>query len=121
VSRGNKSDRRHVCSRDCWRTLAGYTPGYDADRAAADRARKAGATVVVTFSLEGVLDRDGWACQLCGVGLSRDPDWEPNMATVDHIVPLSRGGEHTEENAQAACLRCNSAKHDAAPAAADVR
>lgn len=34
------------------------------------------------------------------------------MATIDHVIPLSRGGEHLPANVQAACLRCNSAKHD---------
>lgn len=117
VKRGNKSDRRHVCSRDCWRTLVGCTPGYDADQAAADRARKAGASVVTVFSMVSVLERDGWCCRMCGTHLSRDPDWAPNMATIDHIVPLSRGGSHTVGNAQAACLRCNSTKHDRLDAA----
>jgi hypothetical protein len=111
--RGSKSDRRHVCSRDCWRTLVGATPGYDADQSAADRARKAGATVVVVFSVRSVFERDGWRCRMCGVLLVRDAgDFPPDMATIDHIVPLSRGGAHTVDNAQAACLHCNSAKQD---------
>jgi endogenous inhibitor of DNA gyrase (YacG/DUF329 family) len=32
--------------------------------------------------------------------------------TVDHVVPLSRGGQHTEGNLAPACLPCNSSKRD---------
>lgn len=113
VERGNKSDRRHVCSRACWRALIGATRGYDPDRAAVERAHKAGATNIILFSLRSALDRDGWRCQICGVELIRDTTtFAPTMATIDHIVPLRRGGSHTMENVQAACLRCNSAKQD---------
>lgn len=31
---------------------------------------------------------------------------------VDHIVPLSRGGEHVPENLAPACQRCNRSKHN---------
>lgn len=30
--------------------------------------------------------------------------------TLDHIIPLARGGSHTRENAQMICARCNSRK-----------
>ncbi|KKN82018.1 hypothetical protein LCGC14_0312850 [marine sediment metagenome] len=30
--------------------------------------------------------------------------------TLDHVVPLSRGGQHVKENVVAACLSCNSKK-----------
>lgn len=35
--------------------------------------------------------------------------------TVDHIVPRSRGGTLTWENAVAACIRCNHRKADRTP------
>jgi len=35
---------------------------------------------------------------------------EPMSATVDHIVPVSLGGAHTEDNMQAAHFFCNTAK-----------
>lgn len=40
--------------------------------------------------------------------------------TVDHIVPRSRGGTLTWENAVAACLRCNHRKADRTPAEAGM-
>lgn len=32
--------------------------------------------------------------------------------TVDHVIPLSKGGEHTKENVVPACQSCNSKKRD---------
>ena len=37
---------------------------------------------------------------------------EPLAATLDHIVPLSCGGEHSEANVQLAHFLCNSTKSD---------
>lgn len=43
-------------------------------------------------------------CYICGVWLS------PEEVTVDHIVPLARGGRHTATNLDPACSWCNSSK-----------
>lgn len=32
--------------------------------------------------------------------------------TIDHVVPLSRGGKHEADNLAPACLSCNSSKND---------
>lgn len=58
-----------------------------------------------------VYERDGWVCQLCGEPV--DPDLkgpDPMCASIDHVVPLSHGGDHSMENTQLAHLGCNSAK-----------
>jgi len=52
-----------------------------------------------------VFARDGWACQYCG-GAAEN---------VDHVIPKSRGGEHSWENVVAACRRCNSRKENRQP------
>jgi 5-methylcytosine-specific restriction endonuclease McrA len=49
-----------------------------------------------------VLLRDDHTCQYCGAPAE----------SIDHVVPRSRGGEHTWENVVAACLRCNTQKRD---------
>lgn len=60
-----------------------------------------------------IFERDGWRCQLCG-----DPvlpfikGLHPRQASIDHIVPVSKGGEHVAANLQLAQLGCNSAKRD---------
>lgn len=59
-----------------------------------------------------VFVRDRWRCQLCGV---RTPQKlrganSPLSPELDHIIPLSQGGEHSYRNTQLACRRCNLAK-----------
>lgn len=49
-------------------------------------------------------------CQYCGVKMSQDYPVGPNNKTIDHNVPLSRGGKHTLSNISIMCMSCNSAK-----------
>lgn len=37
-------------------------------------------------------------------------DYGPDYPTIDHIVPLSKGGPHLWSNVQVACAECNIAK-----------
>lgn len=53
-----------------------------------------------------VLARDQYRCQYCG---SEPPK---GQLTLDHVLPRSRGGEHTWENVVAACIPCNQRKGD---------
>jgi 5-methylcytosine-specific restriction endonuclease McrA len=39
-------------------------------------------------------------------------DVMPKDRTLDHVVPLARGGAHTADNVTMACKRCNSSKRD---------
>lgn len=63
-----------------------------------------------------VFERDGFTCCLCGDPLDMDgKKGEPLSPTIDHIVPLSRGGDHLYSNVQAAHFRCNVAKGNRLP------
>ena len=48
-------------------------------------------------------------CLMCGKKMRGRGSLEP---TLDHIVPLSKGGEDSFENTQALCRTCNEAKAD---------
>lgn len=39
----------------------------------------------------------------------------PRMATLDHIVPVSKGGRNAHWNLQILCMECNSKKADKLP------
>lgn len=117
IARPISADRRPVCSTVC-RTIVTHGvhrggSGYDWAFDAARRARQAGATVIDLFDREQVFERDDWTCGICWLPVDRAADtFHPNSATVDHVVPLSRGGQHTLANVQCAHLRCNSMKQD---------
>ncbi|MGW1160374.1 HNH endonuclease [Streptomyces sp. NPDC002519] len=120
ILRPRKADRRPICSVDCRRVLqfglgATHVGSYDWATDAVRRAEQAGAVVVERFDRLQVFERDGWTCCRCSRPI--DPDaspFDPTSPTVDHIVPLSRGGEHSLRNAQTLCLGCNSSKQDKA-------
>jgi 5-methylcytosine-specific restriction endonuclease McrA len=51
--------------------------------------------------------RKATTCHWCGTGL--------DAVTIDHVIPIARGGSHTPDNLVAACLRCNSSKRERLP------
>lgn len=81
------------------------------EKARARRALKAGARVGPPVSTSEVADRDGWRCHLCRKAVRRNCVWpHPLSASLDHVVPLSKGGEHAAVNLRLAHLRCNIVK-----------
>jgi len=68
----------------------------------------------VSLSKQNLLIRDGHECQYCGRELSI------HTATVDHIVPVSRGGRKVWSNVVAACKPCNGRKGNRTPAEAHM-
>ena len=53
-------------------------------------------------------ERDGWWCWLCGGAIDpRAPSDSRSGATVDHLVPRSRGGGHEPANLRLAHKSCN--------------
>jgi 5-methylcytosine-specific restriction endonuclease McrA len=55
-----------------------------------------------------IFERDGYVCQLCGEPIDmtiKTPD--PGSASIDHIIPVCRGGTDDPENVHAAHLGCN--------------
>jgi len=80
-------------------------------RAAARRRARMNAVPHEDFDRVEIFERDAWICQICSTPVDRERPWrKPNSPSLDHIVPIARGGEHTRANAQTACLRCNMRK-----------
>lgn len=64
------------------------------------------------FSYGEIYERDQWKCQICGEAINREAQHpSPMSRSVDHRIPIARGGAHTRANCQAAHLRCNLRKH----------
>jgi 5-methylcytosine-specific restriction endonuclease McrA/predicted nucleic acid-binding Zn ribbon protein len=56
--------------------------------------------------------RDGWVCYLCNwvVQQRAGTAYKPFGGTVDHLIPLSKGGTHTWDNVALAHRRCNTSR-----------
>lgn len=57
-------------------------------------------------------ETQGWKCAYCQRSMRRKPraDKPWLTATLDHVLPISRGGRNQRSNLVAACLGCNQAK-----------
>jgi len=76
------------------------------------RARLHGVTIEDFNDIE-IFERDNWVCGLCEKKINRRRRYpDPLSASLDHVIPLSKGGHHTRVNAQATHLRCNISKGD---------
>ncbi|HLC55069.1 MAG TPA: HNH endonuclease [Candidatus Nanoarchaeia archaeon] len=51
-----------------------------------------------------LFERDKWKCDYCGEEVTKD------NATLDHLIPQSKGGKNTKDNLKTSCLLCNSIK-----------
>lgn len=75
------------------------------------------------ITLERLYERDNGRCYICG----NVCDWDDyaiehgvfiaynNYPSIDHIVPISKGGKHEWNNVKLACRGCNSRKSDNLP------
>lgn len=74
------------------------------------RARERGAFIEAITSVF-VMKRDKWVCHLCQASIPKGAKWPaPLSGTIDHVVPLARGGLHSYANVKAAHLVCNQKK-----------
>lgn len=59
-----------------------------------------------SYSRTNVLIRDKFKCAYCGYNM------RSNEATVDHVIPRSKGGKTVWKNLVACCKACNVSKSD---------
>lgn len=60
-----------------------------------------------------VFEWHDWTCAICGGKIDRNLRLPHQMAaTIEHIVPISRGGKHEFENVAPAHAKCNFSKAD---------
>lgn len=56
---------------------------------------------------EHIKERDNYTCCNCGNSTYKEPNL---LLEIDHIIPVSKGGETVEDNLQTLCWKCNRAK-----------
>lgn len=69
--------------------------------------------VVEKFTELEIFERDNWICQICLVEVDKTLPFPMSMSkSLDHIIPVAKGGSHTRENVRLAHLVCNMRKGD---------
>lgn len=84
------------------------------------RLREMSLSNIEDVTLEGLIIRDKNICWLCGEPCDvNDSYWEGstffagnNYPSIDHVIPLAKGGTHTWDNVRLAHRICNSIKSD---------
>ncbi|MGF2208968.1 HNH endonuclease [Streptomyces albidoflavus] len=104
VFEASRRDRKHCGASACRAKWHSQRMG---PYVQARRAAKAGVTAD-SFTASEIFERDGFVCWICGTEALADvPKNHPQRATLEHVVPLSRGGAHTRANVRCAHLLCN--------------
>lgn len=108
------SHGRRYCSEQCSKRVQ-YAVGKD------KRLKKIkNAVVDKGITLKRLYERDNGKCYICG----HVCDWSDcerrdgafiaydNYPSIDHVIPLSKGGLHAWDNVRLACRGCNTKKRD---------
>ncbi len=111
---GTITTRRKYCSDQC------REKAYNKSREVRRREKITKATVDKDITVMGLFKRDAGICYLCGGRCNPEDytmrgevfiagDWYPS---IDHVIPLAKGGKHSWDNVKLAHRRCNSIKSD---------
>ncbi|MFE5828755.1 HNH endonuclease [Streptomyces sp. NPDC056508] len=96
------------------RRQAAYCSARCCRRDAEDKRRAMeSAAFVAHVNRTDIFERDGWICMLCRRPVNRLAAASADDApSIDHVVPLARGGTHEPANVQCAHVLCNAIKSD---------
>lgn len=106
ITTQNKDEcKTHTCSKNCRNQLARI------DRNKKFKSLKAKNLFDYSVTLGNVYKKFGGICICCNKKLSFEENCNSNnYPSIDHIIPLSKGGTHTWDNVQLMCRGCNIAK-----------
>ena len=88
-----------------WAKRGGDVLTYKGSKTKAPSPRPEGSTTILGCKVRfSIMERDGFKCRYCGA----TP--ESVRLTVDHIIPVSKGGSDHPDNLVTACCQCNMGK-----------
>ncbi len=111
------NQRRNFCSEDCVRSYELFQKHHSIRHKEKKKSYlKERDKIIKEVKIDNVCYevlylRDKGVCKICGMPISKNRKINSNWdGTVDHIVPLSCGGEHSNSNCQITHRICNSIK-----------
>lgn len=102
-------NKSYFCSEECRRKYKNLSKQRKKD----DRTKQAkkNGNYDKSITLAKVYKRDHGVCYICGKHLILNDDYNRlDAPTIEHVVPICRGGTHTWGNVRLACRACNNAK-----------
>ena len=113
-------ENRHYAKSFCKKHYMSYLrvnkrPLEDKDKKASRnlsyRARKKYGVTNEHIVRREIFDNCHWLCGICRQPVDKNLKYpHPMSASLDHIIPLSKGGKHSKDNVQLAHFSCNSKK-----------
>jgi len=78
-----------------------------------ERRQRMRAIIHSQYSRYEIFSKDNFVCHICGSSIDMDAVAPaPLSPSIDHVVPISKGGDDTFDNVKAAHFICNSIKSD---------
>lgn len=62
------------------------------------------------ITIRALGERDLWRCHICGDAVTVRQGRSRSAASIDHVIPVTRGGEHVWSNVRLAHIGCNARK-----------
>jgi 5-methylcytosine-specific restriction endonuclease McrA len=102
-------------ARDRARNQLPHRRELHAERVSLRRVRQSSARVDPGLTRPNLRRQYGDDCFYCGTTMSfrrlrKGDPWPTNLATLEHVAPISQGGTHTWDNVVLACWSCNCSK-----------
>lgn len=101
--------KRKFCSKKC-RNKYGKVSGWQKHNKRMIAARKNG-QFDADIDIYKLIERDGGQCYLCGDVVLFELHYnDAKYPTIEHVIPIAKGGTHSWDNVKVACRDCNSRK-----------
>lgn len=110
-------ERQPFPPRPCIVCGRSFDPGFSAARKYCGKLCKPSGRIAGSVNKRTWVERlgaeDGWSCWLCDSSIDPALYWpDPRAGSVDHVVPVTRGGTDERSNLRLAHLHCNTARRD---------
>lgn len=106
----SENNREHQIAR--YKKYRSANPDISHKNNSIRRARQRGAFVAPVYKSQ-IYERDNWTCQICGEPANTQVHFQHDLyPSIDHIIPLSKGGTHEPLNVQCAHRGCNNRKQN---------
>lgn len=101
--------RRKYCSKECGRR--GVNLSKELRKNERLKIARRNGQFDADIDIYKLIERDGGHCYLCGDDILFTCHFnDPKYPTIEHVMPIAKGGTHSWDNVKVACRECNTRK-----------